>query len=220
MTATDLAEPLHTPQAPIRSRPIPARHPPRFLLALAMWAVGCGTGIIEDAILPPLLQTPPVVGNNIPLTAAPLFSTSPGRTGHHAAAVGVLGDGELVAAWYSYDGPHELDNAALYFARRPSAAHVWTAPEMITGLPMRVGNPVLYVEGDRIMLFFAHVPFGWSTASVWQTVSTDRGSSWHAPTQLNGPLGANVRNPPIRLDDGALLLPAYSDFWLNGFFFR
>ena len=49
---------------------------------------------------------------------APVFSNQPifdeiaGKTGSHAAAITALPDRELLAAWYSYSGPGELDGSA------------------------------------------------------------------------------------------------------------
>jgi len=189
-------------------------------LAFASIASTCEQHVIDDATLPPLLQVAPAEGvQSADLEKTAIFDAIPGRTGHHAATIAAYDDGELIAAWYSYDGPNELDNAAIFTASRAAGESAWSTPRMIEGLPSPVGNPVLFVEGARTILFFAHAPLGWSAAGVRQIESSDRGETWTSPTPLAGPLGANVRNPPIRLDDGTLLLPAYSDFWLHGYFF-
>lgn len=190
------------------------------LLASASLAFTCEQHVIDDAMLPPLLQFAPTTSQSASLEKQAIFESIPNRTGHHAATIAAFDDGELIAAWYSYDGPNELDNAAIFTARLAPTDSNWSSPQIIDGLPSPVGNPVLFVDGERTLLFFAHAPLGWSTSSVWQCESADRGTTWSSPTNLDGPPGANVRNPPIRLDDSALLLPAYSDFWLNGFFFR
>lgn len=131
-----------------------------------------------------------------------------------------LDNGDLLAAWYSYKGPGELDGAAIYTARLASGQSDWTAPRMIEGLPDPSANPVLFDDGETLHLLFAHVPLAWWSATLMQCDSTDGGETWSAPRDVGAGLGSNVRNPPIQLSDGTWLLPAYSDFWLNGFLLR
>jgi predicted neuraminidase len=153
------------------------------------------------------------------LTAGAVFNSIPDKIGSHAPTITVLPDGELLAAWYSYDGPGELDGAALYTARRSADSAQWQPPQMLVDRPEGDGNPVLYSEGDSVWLFQAVVPGGWSTAGVELQFSSDRGATWGAPRSINGPLGTNVRFPPIRRADDSLLLPAYDDLWQRSLFF-
>ncbi|MEW6254195.1 MAG: sialidase family protein, partial [Planctomycetota bacterium] len=90
----------------------------------------------------------------------------------------------------------------------------------LPGRPLAHGNPVLYSAGDRVWLFHTVVPgTGWSTAqAVWQE-SADRGRTWSPPQRLPGPLGTNVRYPPVRTASGDLLLPAYDDLLSRALFF-
>lgn len=143
----------------------------------------------------------------------PLFSEVPGAAGHHAATIAAFPDGELIAAWYSYRGPEELDGAAIYTSRRRSGASAWSQPRLEIARGDPVGNPVLFAEGDELMLFFAVAPFGWSSAHIEMQRSSDRGKTWSRPIRLPGPIGSNVRFSPIRLRDGRLLLPAYDDLF-------
>ncbi len=144
----------------------------------------------------------------------------PGRAGSHAPTVAALPDGELLAAWYSYVGPGELDGADIYVSRKAAGARDWTTPTLLIDRPEAVGNPVLYAEGERGWLFYAVVPgTGWSTAHVEVQRSYDGGQTWSSPSTLPGPLGTNVRFPPVRLGDGTLLLPAYNDLLPRSLFF-
>ena len=149
----------------------------------------------------------------------PLFTSVADKIGHHAATITELSDGELLAAWYSYDGPHELDGSAIYMARRPTADVPWSDPFLHIDREQGDGNPVLYSEGNRVWLFQAVVPQRWSTAHIEMQQSNDNGTSWSAPTIIAGPIGANVRFPPIRLTDGTYLLPAYNDLLLHSLFY-
>ena len=141
----------------------------------------------------------------------PLFEQIAGRIGSHASCIAAMDDGELLAVWYSYVGPHELDGSAVYLARRPPGAESWDAPQLVVDGPLRDGNPVIHAEGDRVWLFHAVVPFGWSTAHVEVRVSEDRGRTWGPDEAIGAPVGLNVRNKPIRLPDGSLLLPCYDE---------
>lgn len=202
----------------------------RRALAVAVWLTpvltGCpsrqsqplssaGLGFNTGAALTPVntLDTP------LFRTAA-VFDHLPDKVGSHAPTLTAFPDGELLAAWYSYDGPHELDGAAIYTARRPPGADAWDRPTLHIDRPAADGNPVLYSEGDSVWLFQAVVSgTGWSTAHIEVQRSFDRGATWSSPELIAGPLGANVRYPPIRTSDDELLLPAYNDFVLQALFF-
>jgi predicted neuraminidase len=147
-----------------------------------------------------------------------VFDTIPGRAGHHAPALAELPDGTLLAAWSSYAGPHELQDTAIYTARRPIGGG-WSTPVKLIEREAAVGNPVLYAEGERVWLFYAVAPLGWGSASIEFVVSEDAGETWSAPRAMPGPIGSNVRFPPIRLSSGELLLPAYDDLLQRSLFF-
>ena len=149
----------------------------------------------------------------------PLFDAIEGKLGHHAATIIAFPDGELLAAWYSYDGPGELDGSAIYMARKASDQSAWDAPFLHIDRPNGDGNPVLFSEDHSVWLFQAVVPYGWSTAQIEFQRSEDRGHSWSPPVTVEGPLGSNTRYPPLRLRDGRLLLPAYDDLFQRSLFF-
>lgn len=140
-----------------------------------------------------------------------LFTSIEGKTGSHGATVTAFADGELLAAWYSHTGPHELDGSAIYMSRRGPADAAWGEPWLHIDRPAADGNPVLYSEGDRVWLFQAVSPGGWSAAHVEMQTSTDRGATWSEPVTIAADLGSNVRYPPVRTAEGRLLLPAYND---------
>jgi predicted neuraminidase len=95
----------------------------------------------------------------------------------------------------------------------------WSQPWLAIDRPEGDGNPVLYSEQDRVWLFHAVVPFGWSTSRIFVQQSTDRGHTWSEPKLLPGMLGANVRYPPVRTPEGTLLLPAYDELFGRSVFF-
>lgn len=141
-----------------------------------------------------------------------IFDSLEGIVGSHGPTVTVFEDGELFAAWYSYRDYRELIGAAIYASRLRPGSTTWETPWVLVDRPQADGNPVLYSEGDAVWLFQAVVPgTGWSTAHIEVQRSFDRGQTWSEPRRIVAPLGTNVRCPPVRLADGALLLPAYSD---------
>lgn len=155
----------------------------------------------------------PVVGSRR------VFESLEGRIGSHAPTIAALADGELLAAWYSYTGPGELDGSAIFLARRPAGQSEWSAPALHLDRAEPEGNPVLYSEGDNVWMFSAVAPLGWSTARIEWQHSADRGLTWTSPAAVDGPLGSNVRYPPVRTAEGELLLPAYDDLLLRSLFF-
>lgn len=171
-----------------------------------------GFNVGSAAGLPPPAETPV-------FRRSPIFQAIDGRIGSHAPTIAAFPDGELLAAWYSYVGPGELDGAALYIARRPAGAAAWEPSELLVDRGEADANPVLYAEGERVWLFQAVVPFGWSAARVEWQISEDRGRIWTPARPLAGPLGNNVRYPPVRLASGGLLLPAYDDLLKRSLFY-
>lgn len=194
-------------------------------LSLPLFGALAGLGCIEQPVTEStLFQRAAISDLGLSSSAAlpvsrPIFERIDGKTGSHAATVTALADGSLLAAWYSYDGPHELDGAAIFMSRLPAGAQEWEPPYLHIDRPEADGNPVLYSEGDSVWLFQAVVPGGWSTSHIETQTSGDGGRSWSSPRSLAGPLGANVRFPPVRAADGALILPAYDDLLKRSLFF-
>jgi predicted neuraminidase len=196
------------------------------VLTLAIPPAGCGLGWPGDVNPDLLLEFNGdaeaqefTSAETAVFQAQPIFESIAGREGSHAASVVSLDDGELLAAWYSYTGPHELDGSAIYMARRPAGGPEWGAPLLHRDSPIGDANPVLYAEGDSVWLYQAVVSGGWSTSAIEYQMSADRGFIWSEPRRMVGPIGSNVRYPPVRLHDGHLLLPAYDDLLQRSLFF-
>ena len=163
--------------------------------------------------------TRPIVDEKPILRSRPLFSTIPNKFESHAPTLIAFDDGELLAAWYSYDGPHELTGSAIFMSRRNAGETQWSEPALHIDRPQGDGNPVLYHEGDHDWYFQAIVPGGWSTSRIAWQESDDRGRTWSEPRAIDGPLGATVRFQPLRTAEGDLLLPAYDDLFNRSLFF-
>ncbi|MEJ2741289.1 MAG: exo-alpha-sialidase, partial [Gammaproteobacteria bacterium] len=82
----------------------------------------------------------------------------------------------------------------------------------------KLGNPVLYTdEGGRVWLFFVTVSFGgWAGSAINVTVSEDGGQHFGPVHRLTTSPFFNVstlvRNRPVSLQDGGLLVPIYHEF--------
>lgn len=147
-----------------------------------------------------------------------VFSSIDGRQGHHAASVVAFADNKLLCAWYSYnDSNNELASSSIYLSYYDGR---WSEPRLLLSSPPAKGNPVLYAEGSRVWLFYASVQLGWSTAQVKFILSDDEGRTWSSPFDFPGSPGTNVKNPPIRVQDSDLLLPAYDDMLGHSLFYK
>lgn len=145
----------------------------------------------------------------------------------HAATVTQLPDGDLLAAWFggSREGAKDV---CLYAATWDCQRDQWgTIKRLISAdessrelgrYVKKLGNPVLHCDRrGRVWLFYVTVSMGgWSGSSISVKYSDDQGYSWSESERLiTSPflnLSTLVRNPPLELDDGGLLLPVYHEF--------
>ncbi|PRX47033.1 putative neuraminidase [Prauserella shujinwangii] len=153
--------------------------------------------------------------NSLPSTpAAPSHDVLPATTVQcHAANLVLLPDGALGCAWFG--GTQEgLSDIAIWFSRRAPDGS-WTPPVQVSDDPARSEqNPVPFVaESGELRLFYTAQSAGrQDTAEVRLAVSHDGGRSWE-PGRTEVParpgVGVFIRQPPVALDDGSLVLPAF-----------
>jgi len=129
----------------------------------------------------------------------------------HASTVCPLSDGSVAAAWFG--GTQEkAPDVAIWFSRRINGK--WSEPVKAADREnIPCWNPVLFAEGDRLLLFYKvgnEIP-------SWQTMvkeSYDFGTSWSAERELvPGDFGGRgpVKNKCIRLQDGTVLAGASTE---------
>jgi predicted neuraminidase len=189
-----------------------------FLLALAAAAWRAPLPAAPAFKPPPPAQpdrAPPSFATALLPTAAPSA---------HAATLAELADGRIAAAWFAGTREGAAD-VAVWFATL--GADGWSTPQAIAtrestadatlAYVSKVGNPVLYAEGNRLHLWFVSVALGgWAGSSLNHAVSSDGGATWSPPTKLQTSPFLNistlVRAPPVPLADGGLGLPAYHEF--------
>lgn len=129
----------------------------------------------------------------------------------HSPTLAELPDGTLYAVWYagSYEG--STDTVLYGSARR--VGDEWSPPRRIMTIPgLPIGNPVLWSDQSILHLYFV-ILYGdwWTDARLAQSMSTDGGQIWASPELLDTEPGLMLRTPPLRLDDGVVLLPAYRE---------
>ncbi|MEV0385874.1 sialidase family protein [Nonomuraea sp. NPDC050643] len=128
---------------------------------------------------------------------------------NHAANLLRGPEGDLLCCWFS--GPQEGDPGTNVVLARLSGDR-WEEPVLIATDPLRSEqNPVLFDGGDGLtwLLHTSMEPHDQTTAHVVARTSADAGRTWSEPRVLFAEPGFFVRHPPLVLDDGTWLLPAY-----------
>lgn len=129
----------------------------------------------------------------------------------HAANLLELDNGDLLCVWFN--GPGEGDPATnIVLSRLAAGTEGWTEPTLMASDPERSEqNPVLGQDSTGLLWLWhtSNEPHDQKTARVVVRTSDDLGLSWSSPhVQFSEP-GIFLRNPPVRLQDGAWILPAY-----------
>ena len=166
-------------------------------------------------------QSASCVGRPIFDTAI-LHSAAP-RIAHVSSTV-VLRDGRLRAFWY--EGSAELKKDVKIYSSIFDGR--WSEPRAIAGAMetgdsigqyvRKLGNSVVYPDarGDLGLLFASFGFGGWSSASLNRIRSSDEGQTWSAPIHLLTTPTFNfstlVKAPPIQMEGGLTLVPAYQEF--------
>ena len=164
---------------------------------------------------------------SVPDAAPPYFAAAmlpTAAASAHAATLAELPDGRVAAAWFAGTREGAAD-VAVWFATLDHEQ--WSAPRTIAtrestaaatlGFVRKIGNPVLYVAGDRLHLWFVSVGLGgWAGSALNHSISLDGGNQWSPPARLQTSPFINistlVRAPPLSLANGEIGLPAYHEF--------
>ncbi|WSQ13590.1 exo-alpha-sialidase [Streptomyces sp. NBC_01231] len=133
----------------------------------------------------------------------------------HAANLTVLPGGDLGCVWFG--GTQEgMADISVWFSRLAPGTTTWTEPVRLSDDPTRSEqNPVLFPtpSGALWLLHTAQRGGDQDTAEVRLRVSHDHGTTWEATRTLfpatPGVGGVFVRQPPVVLPTGRLLLPVF-----------
>ncbi len=133
----------------------------------------------------------------------------------HAANLAWLPGGDLACVWFGGTQEGVADITA-YLSRLPAGSDTWLDPVPLSDDATRSEqNPILFSAGpDELwLLYTAQVAGNQDTAEVRRRVSRDGGATW-GPTTVLLPAtdrgGVFVRQPPVRLRSGRLLLPVFN----------
>lgn len=119
----------------------------------------------------------------------------------------------LMVAWYVYP-VDEYADATLAFAKKPKDHSTWGLSESILNTSkFSLGNPMLFQdpEGRIHLLYVAIKGKYWNDAYLQEVWSDNEGLTWSKPLQHWQNPGMMVRHPPVLLDSGSYLLPAYDE---------
>ena len=144
---------------------------------------------------------------------------------NHGASISELSNGILVACWYAGSRESAAD-VQIYCSRRGRQARAWSAPAVAVGASEKaddgwlsnrtLGNTALHSAPDGTLRLFYNATTlgrGWSMTHVAYKVSRDLGATWsNQGTRITRYWGNSIRNKPLTLADGRLLLPMYREF--------
>ena len=119
----------------------------------------------------------------------------------------------LVAAWFG--GTHEKhEDVGIWLSLNTDGK--WSIPvEVANGVQNKklrypTWNPVLYFEGQKLVLFYKVGP---NCADWWgeKKVSNDFGKTWSKAERLPDTIWGPIRNKAVKLSDGKLLCPSSTE---------
>jgi len=121
--------------------------------------------------------------------------------------------GNLLAVWYVYI-QDEYRQGTLALAKKNLNDSIWQTTQNIPiASKYSLGNPVLFQEpnGKVHLMYVALKGTYWNDAVLYSIYSEDEGETWTEPSLLWKDKGMMVRHPPVFLDNGTCLLPAYDE---------
>ncbi|MCS6831367.1 MAG: sialidase family protein [Armatimonadota bacterium] len=155
-------------------------------------------------------EAQPTMKANVPVQRV-FGPEHPGGRYKHAPSIAQLSNGDLYLVFYAGSDEYSEDTA-IYGARLPKGSTQWTTPVAIADAPHRPeGNPVVWQAPDGKVWLFYVVRYGatWSKSIIQAKISTDGAKTWSDPMIVSLTQGMMVRNRPIALSNGNILLPAY-----------
>ncbi len=139
----------------------------------------------------------------------------------HAANLAYLPDGDLACVWFG--GTQEgVSDISVHLSRLPQGSDRWLDPVQLSFDAQRSEqNPILFhaPDGDVWLLYTAQLAGNQDSAIVRRRVSHDGGQTWDEPAALLGDdarAGVFVRQVPVVLEGGRILLPTFSCIALPG----
>lgn len=142
----------------------------------------------------------------------------------HSATSAPLADGRLFVAWYG--GTREGARDVKIYGATLSPQGKTSTPRVLLDRSRlsrdvwrsirKLGNPVVYAQGERLFLFVTSVSYGgWSGSSLNVATSDDGGATWSRFRRLRTTplfnISSLVRAEAVPRSDGGFLLPTYCE---------
>ena len=154
-----------------------------------------------------------------------IFEKIPGVPAHHCSTIAEAANGDLVAVWYG--GSYEsADDQALFLARRKRGERTWSPPGvLIRNSAQPPGNAVVFrAGGKRLFIVWCRMEAsrplrrggGWGETRLFYRTSDNHGHTWSQDEPFLGGVLEGLRNVPIALASGGLLLPLGRSFARTG----
>ncbi len=130
---------------------------------------------------------------------------------NHAAQVVRLSNGDLLCAWFggSCEGKPDI---SIHCSRLKAEETQWSTPELLSDdMSRSEQNPILFEKepGHLWLIYTAQLGIQQDTALVRWRQSYDYGYTWTLSKDMFDTTGLFVRHPPVQLQNGVILLPAY-----------
>jgi len=130
---------------------------------------------------------------------------------NHASNLLSLSNGDLLCVWFggSCEGKPDI---SIQCSRLKSNENEWSKPQILSDDAERSEqNPILYEikPGVVWLIYTAQIGIHQDTAVVRWRKSEDYGKTWSKIENLFDATGIFVRNPPVVLESGEIILPAY-----------
>lgn len=150
-----------------------------------------------------------------------IFERIPDAPAHHCSTMAEAANGDLLVVWYG--GSYEsADDQALFLSRRKKSKRVWSQPEvLIRDSAQPPGNAVVFRAGsNRVCIVWARMEAsrplrrggGWGQTRLLFRTSENHGVTWSKDELFLGGVLEGLRNVPITLANGELLLPMGRSF--------
>ena len=150
-----------------------------------------------------------------------IFEKTPDAPSHHCSTITQAANGDLLVAWYG--GSYEsADDQALFLSRRRKGGRSWSTPKaLMRDSAQPPGNAVIFrTGGKRLCIVWARMEAsrplrrggGWGQTRLFIRTSEDHGFTWSKDKPFLGGLHEGMRNVPITLASGELLLPLAHSF--------
>jgi predicted neuraminidase/peroxiredoxin len=150
-----------------------------------------------------------------------IFEKIPDVPSHHCSTVTEAANGDLLVVWYG--GSYEsADDQTLFLSRRKKGRRSWGKPEvLIRNSAQPPGNAVVFRDTrERIWIVWCRMEASrplrrggsWRQTRLMYRVSKDNGHHWSKDALFLGGIMESLRNKPIRLANGELLLPLGHSF--------